>query len=465
MSARLLVVDDIPANVKLLEAKLAQEYYEVITANSGREAIERAKEESPDVILLDIMMPDLNGFETCKILREDPSTSHIPIIMVTALSEKKDRVQGLEAGADDFLTKPVNDMALFARVKSLVRLKVMVDELRLRGQTGIEFGIDRALDKANLVEAKVMVIDDDAVESRKMLEKLSNFTQNVFNITEPTDVIEKLISNNIDVVLVSTQMSDYDGLRVCSQIRGNEATRSISIIGVVDEMDTASIIKGLEIGINDYITSPVDVNELLARVKTQIKRKKYQDALRTNFITSVSLAVTDGLTGLYNRRYMDSHLENMMRECLDNGKSMCAMMIDIDYFKSVNDTYGHDVGDQIIRQFAERISQNMRPADMVVRYGGEEFTVILPGTNLENGSLAAERIRQKIANLPFPVSTAEGSLSKTCSIGITTLNRAGGDSPEMLLKRADEALLEAKRTGRNKVVALPNSFPQPQNQA
>jgi len=462
MSARLLVVDDIPANVKLLEAKLTQEYYEVITANSGKEAIERAKEESPDVILLDVMMPDMNGFETCRALREDHATAHIPIIMVTALSEKKDRIQGLEAGADDFLTKPVNDMALFARVKSLVRLKVMVDELRLRGQTGIEFGMDNALDKSKIVEARIMVIDDDVVESRKMLEKLANFTQNIFSISEPIDVIDKLIANNIDVVLVSTQMSDFDGLRVCSQIRGNEATRSISIIGVVDEMDTKSIIKGLEIGVNDYITSPVDVNELLARVKTQIKRKRYQDALRTNFRTSVSLAVTDGLTGLYNRRYMDTHLENLMNECVEKDRSMCAMMIDIDHFKMVNDTHGHDVGDEVIKQFAERIGHNMRPADMVVRYGGEEFTVILPGTNLESGALVAERIRQRIANLPFKVNTPDGKLEKTCSIGITTLNRAGGDTPALLIKRADEALLEAKRTGRNKVVALPNLYPKPQ---
>ncbi len=462
MSARILVVDDIPANVKLLEAKLTQEYYEVITANSGAEAIQCAKDESPDLILLDVMMPEMNGFEACKILREDPETSHIPIIMVTALSEKKDRIQGLEAGADDFLTKPVNDMALFARVKSLVRLKVMVDELRLRGQTGIEFGMDNKIDKAAMVDAKIMVIDDDVVESRKIMEKLSNFTQNVFNITDMNNVVEQLQGHNIDVVLVSTQMTESDGLRICSQIRGNESTRAISIIGVVDEMDTQSIIKGLEIGLNDYIVSPLDVNELLARVKTQIKRKKYQDALRTNFQTSVSLAVTDSLTGLYNRRYMDSHLENMMKDCNENDRPMCAMILDIDHFKEVNDTHGHDVGDEVIKQFAERISQNMRPADMVVRYGGEEFTVFLPGTNLEMGAIAAERMRQRIANLPFKVSTEKGSLAKTCSIGITTLNRAGGDTPEMVIKRADDALLEAKRTGRNKVVALPNSFPTPQ---
>lgn len=462
MSARILVVDDIPANVKLLEAKLTQEYYEVITANSGREAIQQAKDESPDIILLDVMMPEMNGFETCKILREDPDTSHIPIIMVTALSEKKDRIQGLEAGADDFLTKPVNDMALFARVKSLVRLKVMVDELRLRGQTGIEFGMDGKMDKATMIDAKIMVIDDDVVESRKIVEKLSAFSQNVYSISEPDNVIEQLQSKNIDVVLVSTQMSDYDGLRICSQIRGIEATRSVSIIGVVDEFDNASIVKGLEIGLNDYISSPVDVNELLARVKTQIKRKKYQDALRTNFRTSVSLAVTDSLTGLYNRRYMDSHLETTMKDCEQNGRSMCALIIDIDHFKEVNDTHGHDIGDDIIREFANRISHNMRPSDMVVRYGGEEFIIFLPGTNLENGSMVAERIRQRIANLPFQVNIADGELVKTCSIGITTMNKAGGDTPEMFIKRADQALLEAKRTGRNKVVALANSYPEPQ---
>ena len=148
MTAQILVVDDVPANVKLLEAKLASEYYDVISAKDGFEAIEKTKEHKPDLVLLDVMMPGMDGFEVCKKLKEDIEVSHIPIVMVTALSEKSDRLKGLDAGADDFITKPINDVALFARVKSLVRIKMLLDEVRLRDKTSIEMGIQPEVNNA-----------------------------------------------------------------------------------------------------------------------------------------------------------------------------------------------------------------------------------------------------------------------------------------------------------------------------
>lgn len=459
MTARILVVDDTPANVKLLEAKLLQEYYEVITAVNGMEAIEKAKTEHPDIILLDVMMPGMDGFEVCQRLRADDETMHIPVVMVTALSEKSDRIHGLEVGADDFLTKPVNDMALFARVKSLVRLKVMIDELRVRGQTGIQFGMDENGDPLSIKDAKIMVVDDDAVQGKQIAQKLSIINQSVNVVLDPEKAVAIAASGEYDLIIVSTQMMDADGLRICSQLRSSESARNVSIIILVDEDDSFSLLKGLELGVNDYIITPVDVNELVARVKTQIKRKRYQEALRSNFKTSISLAITDGLTGIYNRRYMDTHLENVMKECLENGRSLGVMLLDIDHFKEVNDTHGHDVGDQIIKQFASRVSDTIRPADMAVRYGGEEFVVLMPGTDIENSERVAERVREIMANQPFEVTTEEGVLLKTCSIGVTSLNRAGGDGMHSLLKRADEALYEAKNSGRNKVCVKRNSYP------
>lgn len=462
MTARILVVDDIPANVKLLEAKLLREYYDVITATNGKEAIVKAKSESPDIILLDVMMPEMDGFEACKILRSDPETAHIPVVMVTALSEKADRIHGLEAGADDFLTKPINDMALFARVKSLVRLKVMIDELRLRGQTGVQFGIDQSGQLVSVKDAKIMVIDDDAIQGKQIAEKLSIINQSINVVLEPESAISIINNEEYDLIIVSTQMLDADGLRICSQIRSSENGRNVSIIMLVDEDDSFTLLKGLELGVNDYIMTPVDVNELVARVKTQILRKRYQEALRSNYKNSLSLAVTDGLTGIYNRRYMDTHLENVMEECLEVPKSMGLMILDIDHFKEVNDTYGHDVGDQIIKQFANRIMEGIRPADMAVRYGGEEFVVIMPGTDIEHSQAVAERIRINMEKNPFEVSTPDGKLIKTCSIGVTSLNRAGGDTAKTVVKRADEALYEAKNSGRNKVVVKKNNFPDSQ---
>ena len=136
MTARVLVVDDILANVRLLEAKLAAEYFEVVTAMNGVDALEAVQRTRPDIVLLDVMMPGIDGIEVCKRIKSNPSTQHIPVVMVTALDQPEDRVRGLEAGADDFLTKPVNDVSLFCRVKSLVRLKMLTDELRTRDRRG-----------------------------------------------------------------------------------------------------------------------------------------------------------------------------------------------------------------------------------------------------------------------------------------------------------------------------------------
>ncbi len=141
MSARVLVVDDILPNVKLLEAKLSSEYYDVLTATSGLEALEKVKNDAPDIVLLDVMMPGMDGFEVCHKIKSNPAYAHIPVVMVTALTDATDRVKGLEAGADDFLSKPLNDTALMARVRSLVRLKMTVDEWRVRENTASQLGV------------------------------------------------------------------------------------------------------------------------------------------------------------------------------------------------------------------------------------------------------------------------------------------------------------------------------------
>ena len=161
MSGRVLVVDDVEANVKLLEAKLSSEYFDVLLAYNGRTALEIANAELPDVILLDVMMPRMDGFEVCQHLRANPRTADVPVVMVTALSDVANRLRGLEVGADDFLTKPVNDIALFARVRSLVRLKRMMEELRVReGICGRFGGCDTTVPE-DAGPARILIVEDD----------------------------------------------------------------------------------------------------------------------------------------------------------------------------------------------------------------------------------------------------------------------------------------------------------------
>ncbi len=454
MPAEILVVDDIPANVKLLEVKLTNEYYDVISAKDGFEAIEKAKKHKPDLILLDVMMPGMDGFETCKKLKEDAEVSHIPVVMVTALSEITDRIRGLEAGADDFLTKPINDIALFARVKSLVRIKVLLDELRLRDKTGLEMGvIDEGKNTftQNVAGSRLMIVDDDQVQLKNMMDKLSK-EYVVEGVAKPEDAVNVAMKSDFDLIMVSTQLSDMDGLRLASQLKSREEVRNVPILMLVDEDDTKSMLKGLELGVNDYIIMPVDYNEMAARIKTQIRRKKYQDALKSNYQQTISLAITDGLTGLYNRHYLNAHLDNMVKQCIHNNKPLSLMIMDMDHFKQVNDTYGHDIGDQVLKQLADIIVKTVRSADLAARFGGEEFVVLMPETDRKQGMDAAERLRKIVENYDFKLSHPVGSIKKTISIGVAFLDELG-DSGQNLLKRADEALYKAKNGGRNKAVS------------
>src|SRR5438105_6240987 len=162
MTARVLVVDDMPVNVRLLEAKLSAEYFHVLSASSGAEALEKVRQELPDIVLLDVMMPGMDGFEVCRRMKQDPTCAHIPVVMVTALDQPADRLAGLRAGADDFLTKPVDDLSMFARVRSLVRVKTMVEELRMREETRQSLGLSDVRDAG--IEAqptgKVLFVND-----------------------------------------------------------------------------------------------------------------------------------------------------------------------------------------------------------------------------------------------------------------------------------------------------------------
>jgi two-component system cell cycle response regulator len=451
MTGVILVVDDVPANVKLLEAKLTNEYYDVITAKDGYEALKQAKDHKPDLVLLDVMMPGMDGFETCSRLKSDPELAHIPVVMVTALSEPSDRVQGLEAGADDFITKPINDTALFARVKSLIRIKVLIDELRLRDQSGSQMGVMNNLVTVNFDPSgsHVWIIDDDVVQCRYMKEKLEEFYK-VTVFENHHLALERAKIDEVDVVIISSMLGEIDGLRLAAQLKTVERMRHVPVVVLVDEQDTHLMLKALELGVNDYLIVPVDFNEMLARVKTQIRRKKYQDALKSNYQESVSMAITDGLTGLYNRHYLDTHLKNLVESSLEKGKSMSMVIMDMDHFKSVNDNFGHDVGDEVLKQLSQIIINATRSSDLAARYGGEEFVVLMPETPFKNAYDVAERIRRTVENNPFKITHAQGLLSKTISIGVSSLNPSS-DTPEHMLKRADNALYEAKHGGRNRV--------------
>lgn len=454
MTARVLIVDDVPANLKLLDAKLTAEYFDVFKASSGPEALEAAKEQLPDIILLDVMMPGMDGFEVCRRLKAMPETEHIPVVMVTALDQPKDRVQGLEAGADDFLTKPLNDLALFARVRSLVRLKMVTDELRMREATGQRIGalgLGTGGDFLMTEPGRILVIDDRPTSLKRITETLAS--EHMVTVAETQEELMQLANaGNFDLHIISLTLQEFDGLRLCSQLRSLETTRQTPILAIVEEGDTARLVRALDMGVNDYLVRPVERNEMVARARSQLRRKRYQDYLRDKFQQGLELAITDGLTGLYNRRYMEGHLATLVEDSANTGKPVALLLFDIDYFKSVNDTYGHQAGDEVLKEFANRISENVRGIDLACRLGGEEFVVVMPDTDLAYGMAVAERLRQCVAARAFRVGEADLTLDVTVSIGIA-VTEGPKDTASKLLGRADQGLYRAKRDGRNRVVA------------
>ncbi|MSP80623.1 MAG: PleD family two-component system response regulator [Rhodospirillales bacterium] len=460
MPGRILVVDDIAASARMLSAKLVAEYYDVIVAEDGPAALRLAEENDPDVILLDVMMPGMDGFEARRRLKKNPLTSHIPVVMVTALGDVADRVRGLESGADDFLAKPVDDTALLTRVNSMIRLKRMLDQWRMR---------EEITARLELMAAPEGMLDDDGRRGRVFVIAMSRAdgeSLRAFLATEHAHVVlcEKIsdalglaTAADPDVIVIGLDAPNADeSLRLVSQYRMSEATRFLPIMLVGGESEVNLLNKGLEIGANDYILQPLDAGEFKARIRTQVRRKRYNDRLQANFVRNLSLALTDPLTNLHNRRYFSTHLESVMRRSAVSGKPASLLMIDVDHFKRVNDTHGHAAGDAVLREIAGIIDRNVRGFDLSARYGGEEFAVVTPDTSSDIAAVVADRLCERVAAARIVVRGIAGEITTSISIGIAQ-SLETGDTPETLLKRADEALYEAKGLGRNRVVVAGES--------
>jgi two-component system cell cycle response regulator len=450
MPGRVLVVDDTLPNVKLLEAKLTNEYFDVITAHDGLQALEKADSEAPDLILLDVMMPGIDGFEVCQRLKSNPRTMHIPVVMVTALSDSSDRVRGLEAGADEFLTKPFRDLPLLSRVRSLVRLKTLMDAWQVRQDTGAQMGMlsQPLLGTGPIKDGTIALLSDDLPLSDRFTVALAEDEHTVDVYSNVASFQRALGQKEYDLAVSLIRIGEQDVLRPCSQLRSIEKTRHLPILLIAEEEDEALLAKAMELGINDYILRPLDTHELRARTSSQIRRLRYQESLRNNYEMSISMALTDELTKLYNRRYFNVHLDSLLAQAAEHHKSTSLLLIDIDHFKNINDTYGHDEGDKILVDVAARLTRQIRDCDLVARLGGEEFVVVMPDTRTGVGMQVAERLREAIYSQPFTLLSGK-MIDVSISIGLAcTLANPEYDRHRMI-KAADDALY---RAGRNRVV-------------
>ncbi len=348
----------------------------------------------------------------------------------------------------------MNDLQLISRVKSLVRLKTLSDELRIRAETAHNIGMEDLgrIGDGRMEEVGQVLLVDGRGSSQERLIKTLKPVADVVAMSDPQAALFDAAENSYDLVIVNANFDDYDPLRLCSQLRSLERTRFIPVLIITDQGDEQMTVRALDLGVNDYIARPVDPNELVARTLTQIRRKRFNDRLRTSVKQTIELAVTDGLTGLNNRRYLDSHMKMLFNRAKARNRPLSICITDIDRFKSVNDTYGHDSGDDVLKEFSSRIRSTVQGADLACRYGGEEFVVVMPDTAADVAAAVAERLRSIIESKPFSIQSGSGLLSLTASMGIATISD-GIETPEQLLKQADRALYEAKNGGRNRVVA------------
>lgn len=453
MPGRILIVEDSGTNRLILRTRLQHAYYDVIEAENGLQAIELARTSNPDIVLLDVMMPGIDGFETCRRLKASPETLHIPVVMLTALDKQSDKVMGLEAGADDFLSKPFEEVALMSRVASLTRMKMLVDEIALRGQTATGVSTRDMLETSRATtfpESKILIVSGDFGIATAMKQVIDTEIRCSVSIAQNAAAARDIIdSMEIDLVVLDRKIGGEDALRLGTMIRARPETRQAATLLVIDGQDIDVIAKALELGFSDYISRPVDLVELTARLRSQLRRKHYSDKLRENMRNSIVQAVTDPLTGTYNRRYANAHLETLVEKCRARDSGLAVMMLDLDRFKRINDTHGHSAGDDVLREFSHRLQESVRGMDLVARLGGEEFMVVMPDVTPDLASEIAERVRNATADPAFTISADGLTIDVTVSIGFAVLNEV--ESVFEMVKRADDALYASKASGRNRV--------------
>jgi two-component system cell cycle response regulator len=450
---KILIVDDDPTNVKLLAAKLGESNYTILKAYGGEEALQKAKSESPDLVLLDIMMPGINGLEVTAHMRTCCETADIPVILVTALDGSENKTKGLEAGADDFLNKPVHTAELKARVNSLLRMKRYRDQLKSRahakGMVLNSFPGEDALSDLRL--PNLLIVEDSPADAKLIKSLLNSLACSISIVHSGEEALSICNNHQVDLMILDMLLPGMDGYEVVKKVKENAATQSTQIIVVTSLQDIDSKIKGYEFGVDDFLVKPINFNEFRARVNSLIKKKAYHDQLMGSLEVAVQAAITDKLTGAYNSGYFQLFLKNELKRADRHHHPLSLLMLDIDDFKLVNDRHGHLAGDKLLRGIAAKLAQSIREIDFLARFGGDEFAIILPYTQKENAAAVAERIRQEFENGAVGGSDP-AAIAISMSVGVAEY-ASGADTAQDLIQKADKALYTAKFNGKNKVCA------------
>ena len=428
---KVLIVDDTPQNIDILHRMLSHKNYSVSGVPSGKVALQVVKKFKPDVILLDVMMPEMDGFETCRRLKKDPECADIPVIFITAKTAAEDIAKGFQVGGADYILKPAREEEVWARVGHQVKLMLLLDNKnRLIEQLAqMERRNREIIGRAS--DPMIVVSHGGIIESVNpaAIQLLKYSSLEI--IGKP--FIDLLESENRDSYHACFQQS-FDNVNDCLIAdKGAFERQIISKNGVKIPVD---------LSVNQI---GFDSPKFLCLI--------HDLTIHHNLVQELKeLSLVDKLTGIANRRRLEDFYTNEWYRCARNQSVISVLFIDIDHFKNFNDHYGHQEGDRCLKQVATVLERSIhRPADLVARYGGEEFVVVLPMTDYKGALKLAEDLRLNIENLSRPHAASEVSDKVTISIGVCSVIPREDITPDQVLQSADEALYQAKDNGRNQV--------------
>lgn len=458
MYGKVLVIDPIATNRIVLRVKFAACHYEVVQADSIAEAMRAIRKGVPDLILCSTKMPDGTPLRLLARLKASDAAGRVPVIALCSSITPKERLRLLAAGFEDVLQKPVDDALLIARARSVIRAYASASEWKLRDDTSRALGFaETSTQFATPQRVRLVTCVPDAPEVWQSA-LCSRSAASILTCTPADAVGHAAHAKETDAyVLVVEPGHGQEMVNLLATIRSHATTRHSAILIVQIKPDAALGAQMLDMGANDLIFGNPDPAELSLRLDALLSRKRMGDALRDTVRSGVEAAVNDPLTGLHNRRYAMPHLARIAERAAITKKPFAVMLADIDHFKRVNDRHGHQAGDAVLVETAQRLRENLRAVDLLARIGGEEFLIVLPGTDLANARRAATRLCHIMHDTSFAVPGQDVQISVTISIGLTVYDAAGAfaearaQSAEELLARADKALYGAKADGRNRV--------------
>ncbi|MBS1304022.1 diguanylate cyclase [Loktanella sp. SALINAS62] len=456
MSGRLLIVDAMSTNRIVLRVKLLAAKYDVEAVASCEAADAAIARRMPDLILINLFDGTDDSLAFCARVRRAAATRNIPIISVGGQDTSAARFSALDAGADDVLPRPICDTLLMARVRNLLRRGNRARELDMRSETLRMMGLDDAAGP-RIAPACVTLLSDSGIA----IASIGGMLQSGLRQRIRTMGIDGVLSDHgqpvsPDVFVIDARShcdAGDDLFRLLADLRTRDTTRHAAqlILLPANDLRTAALV--LDLGADDVILGAFEGDELCHRTRALVAHKLHRDRLMDQVNTGLAAAMTDPLTGLFNRRYALAHLHRIAEQACESGCNYALMVADIDHFKSVNDTYGHSVGDRVLMGVGACLRDSFRPDDLVARIGGEEFLIVMPRTSVEDATVAAQRLREMIGAKPFDANGDRPALHVTISVGIAAGSAAmpTGGTLDALFDRADVALYRAKAEGRNAV--------------